>query len=309
MKAPIKNYAKIGTILFMSYLGLAKGDNSEGSLEGIKKICCDDYFDAIEVNWIKDPAARAKAAKLMNDSKITICYGAQPRMLTTGLNINDINEEKRLECLASLKAGIDEAYEIGASGFAFMSGKYDEATKDQAYEALLKSTKELCAYAKSKGNMPVELEIFDYDVDKKSLMGPAPYAAQFAAEIRKEYDNFGLLLDLSHLPLTREGSKEAVEAVKDYLTHVHIGNAVLPDADPSVPAYGDDHPRFGFPNSANDVDQIVEFLKALFEAGYLGEGKRPVISFEVKPQPDEDADIVIAHCKRALNEAWAKLEI
>ena len=136
MKAPIKNYAKIGTILFMSYLGLSKGDNSEGSLEGIKKICCDDYFDAIEVNWIKDPAARAKAAKLMNDSKITICYGAQPRMLTTGLNINDTNEEKRLECLASLKAGIDEAYEIGASGFAFMSGKYDEATKDQAYAQL-----------------------------------------------------------------------------------------------------------------------------------------------------------------------------
>ena len=31
----------------------------------------------------------------------------------------------------------------------------------------------------------VELEIFDYDVDKASLMGPAPYAAQFAAEWKK----------------------------------------------------------------------------------------------------------------------------
>jgi hypothetical protein len=30
----------------------------------------------------------------------------------------------------------------------------------------------MCRYAKEKGNMPVALEVFDYDVAKKSIIGP-----------------------------------------------------------------------------------------------------------------------------------------
>lgn len=33
--------------------------------------------------------------------------------------------------------------------------------------------------------------------DKASLMGPAPYAAKFGAEMRMTHNNFGLLVDLS----------------------------------------------------------------------------------------------------------------
>ena len=58
-----------------------------------------------------------------------------------------------------MKEGIDEAYEIGATGFAFLSGKYEEATKEDSFNALVKSTKEMCKYAKQKGNMPIVLEI------------------------------------------------------------------------------------------------------------------------------------------------------
>jgi sugar phosphate isomerase/epimerase len=236
---------------------------------------------------------------------MTVAYGSQPRLLTTGMNINDLDDAARKKALDNLKEGIDEAYYMGAEGFAFLSGKYEEDKKEEAFAALVDSTKELCAYAKSKGNLRIALEVFDWDVDKKSIIGPVDLAKRFAEEIRKEYDNFGLMVDLSHLPLLRESARESLIPVKDYIVHAHMGNAVA--ADPSLEAYGDAHPRFGFPNSENDVDELVEYLSVLMEIGFLNTKNPPIVSFEVKPWKDEDPDIVVANAKRVLNEAWARL--
>lgn len=298
MKEPIQQYAKVGTIAFMSYPELMKGEGRQ--LECLKKIACDPYFTAIEVSWIQDATIRKQAAKMLKESGLTVCYGAQPRFLTTGKNINDLDETRRLEALESLLDGLREAEELGAKGVAFLSGNYLENTKEQSYTQLLKSTKAICASAKEKG-MLVELEVFDYDVDKKSLIGPTPYAKKFAEEIRKEYDNFGLIVDLSHIPLLREQIKDSILPVAHLITHVHIGNAVV---DPEKPAYGDAHPRFGFPNSVNDVAEITEFLQTLLDIGFLNPAHPPVLSFEIKPFGDEDPDLVLASCKRYLEEAW-----
>ena len=88
-------------------------------------------------------------------------------------------------------------------------------------------------------------------------------------------------MDLSHLPLLRETVEQAILPVKDYIVHAHIGNAVVKD--PALPAYGDAHPRFGFPNSENDVEQLVSFLRVLKEIGFLTAKNPPIVSFEVKP--------------------------
>jgi len=303
MNEPIKKYMKVGLIHFMAYPQTMKG---EGPIEEtIKKIATDSYFDAIEITWIKDTAVKSRAKKILDTSHMTVAYGASPRLLTTGLNINSLDEGKRLEALATLKEGIDEAYEMGAVGFSFLSGKYDEATKEESYKALVKSTKELCAYAKSKGNLKIALEVFDYDIDKKSLIGPASLAKRFAEEIKAEYDNFGLLVDLSHIPLLHETIEESILPVKDHIIHAHMGNTVVKD--PRYEAYGDTHPRFGFPNSENDVDELAEFLKTLMKIGFISEKNRPIVSFEVKPWGDEDPDVVIANAKRTLDLAWAKV--
>lgn len=259
MQESIYRYMKVGTIHFMSYPATIKGEGPV--LETIEKIVKDPYFTAIELTWIKNAASKKAVKKMLQQSHMTIAYGGQPRLLTTGLNINDLDEAGREKAVASLKEGIDEAYELGAAGFAFLSGKYEEATKEQSYKALVKSTKELCRYASSKGSLRVVLEVFDYDVDKKSIIGPVDLAKRFAEEIRSEHDNFGLLVDLSHLPLLRETAEQAILPVKDYIVHAHIGNAVVKD--PSMTAYGDAHPRFGFPNGENDVDQLVSFLRVL----------------------------------------------
>ncbi|MDV3429581.1 MAG: sugar phosphate isomerase/epimerase [Bacillota bacterium] len=303
MNESMHKYMKIGLIHFMAYPNCMKG---EGPIEEtLKKIALDDYFDAVEVSWIKDKDLRQRAKKIMDTAHMAAAYGAQPRHLTTGLNINDINEEGRIKAVETLKDGIDEAYEIGALGLGFLSGKYTEDKKEEAYQALVKSTGELCEYAKSKGNLKIELEVFDYDVDKKSLIGPASLARKFAEEITKKYDNFGLIVDLSHIPLLHETIEESLLPVKEYITHAHMGNCVVKDK--SMPAYGDAHPRFGFPNGENDVEELTHYLKVLKDIGFFDEKKRPILSFEVKPFGDEDPDLVIANAKRVFNSAWARL--
>lgn len=303
MNESMYKYMKVGLIHFMSYPDCMKG---EGPIEEtLKKIAMDDYFDAVEITWIKDENVRANAKKIIEASNLTVGYGAQPRLLTTGLNINDLNEEGRQRAVDTLKEGIDEAYEMGAVGFAFLSGKYLKNNVEDAFRSLVKSTKELCTYAKQKGDLMIELEVFDYDVDKKSLIGPAKLAKRFAEEIKKEYDNFGLLVDLSHIPQLHETIEESILSVKDYIGHAHIGNCVIKNS--ALLAYGDQHPRFGFPNSECGADELEEYLRVLKSIGFFDEKKRPILSFEVKPFGDEDPDIIIANGKRVLNLAWSRL--
>jgi len=303
MNESIHKYMKVGLIHFMAYPNCIKG---EGPIEEtLTKIATDDYFDAVEISWIKDAGVRERAKKILETSYLTVAYGAQPRLLTTGLNINHVDDEERFNAITTLKEGIDEAYEMNAVGFAFLSGNYAKDKIEEAFEALVKSTKVLCKYAKERGDMNVLLEVFDYDVDKRSLIGPAHLAKRLAEEIRKEYDNFGLLVDLSHIPQIHETIEESILPVKDYILHAHLGNCVIKH--PVMPGYGDQHPRFGFPNGECDVDEVVEYLRVLKNIGFLSEERRPIVSFEVKPFGDENPDIVVANAKRVLNLAWSRV--
>ena len=300
MNDSIHKYAKIGLIHFMAYPSTIKGEGP--TEETIREIAIDDYFDVIEITWIKNPEVRKKVKKMLDSSHLSVVYGGQPRLLTTGQNINDLDESKRKIAVENLKEGIDEAIEMGAVGFGFLSGKYTEDKKEEAYQALVKSTKEICAYAKSKGNIKIAHEVFDYDIDKCSLVGPVDLAKRYAEEICAEFDNFGLMVDLSHIPILHESSRQSLIPIKDYIIHAHMGNCYMRDK--KDPAYGDAHPRFGYPGGENDVEELVEYLKVLMEIGYLNPDNRRILSFEVKPVGDEDADIVVANAKRVLNLAW-----
>ena len=304
MKESIHKYFQVGLISFMAYPTTMRGEDPN-VVEILKKTAVDDYFDAVEVTWIKNGALREEAAKLLQTSHLKVCYGAQPRLLTTGMNANGLDEEKRLMAEHTLLEAIDEAEALGAKGIAFLSGKWEEQTKGESYQQLLKTTKRLCSYAGSKG-MSVELEVFDFDIAKASLIGPAPLAARFAAEMREYCNNFGLLIDLSHIPMCRESSRFVVQTLRPYLTHFHIGNTVI--SSPSDEGYGDEHQRFGFPNGSNDVPELLEFLRVLKQEGFFRENDPLVLSFEVKPWKDEDPDVVVANAKRVLNRAWAMLE-
>ena len=299
MKDSIHKYFQIGTIQWMRH-----PPAEYELLDSIKTICCDDYFDALEVTQIKDAFVREKAKEMLEQAHMKVCYGAQPRLLGPGLNPNDINEEGREKAERTLLEAVDEAEYLGAKGIAFLAGKWEKETREKAYLQLIKTTENVCEYAASKG-MSVELEVFDYDMDKEALIGPAPYAARFAADMRSRCSNFGLIVDLSHFPTTYETSKFVIRTLRPYITHFHIGNAVIKKG---YEAYGDQHPRFGFPDSANDTVQLLDFFRVLKEEGFLDAANPYVLSFEVKPWKEEDGDVVLTGTKRVINRAWAILE-
>lgn len=297
MRDSIHKYFQVGTIQWMSH-------PTYDVLDSIRRIACDDFFDALEITRMADDSVREQAKKILDQSHLKVCYGAQPRLLGPKLNPNDLDEEGRKKAEATLIEAVDEAEYLGARGIAFLSGKWEMATRDQAYSQLLKTTRAVCSYAAQKG-MIVELEVFDFDMDKASLIGPAPYAARFAADMRMTHNNFGLMVDLSHFPTTYETSKFVVQTLRPYITHFHIGNAVVKKG---CEAYGDQHPRFGFPESANDTPELLDFFTVLKEEGFFNAQNPYVLSIEVKPWGDEDADIILANTKRVINRAWALLE-
>ena len=88
----IHRYFQVGVVSFMAFPQMMRGE-SEQTREYLREVACDDYFDAIEINWIKDPQQRKKAAEVLRASHMKVCYGAQPRLLTTGLNPNALQEE------------------------------------------------------------------------------------------------------------------------------------------------------------------------------------------------------------------------
>ena len=295
MRESIHKYFQVGTIQWMSY-------PKREPMESLKAICRDDFFDAIELKGYGEKNAEAKA--LLEQSHLKVCYGAQPRLLGPKLNPNAIDETERLKAEATLIEAVDEAEYLGAGGIAFLAGKWEESTKEQAYAQLLKTTRAVCDYAATK-NMNVELEVFDFDMDKAALIGPAPYAARFAADMRTTHSNFGLLVDLSHFPTTYETSQFVIRTLRPYITHFHFGNAVVKQG---CDGYGDLHPRMGYPNSANDTAELVDYFRVLKEEGFFNAEKPYVLSMEVTLRPGEDEDIVLANTKRVLNRAWALLE-
>ena len=299
MKESIHTYFQIGTVFWMSYPP-ALWDHEEALI----KVLSDDFFDCIELTQIKEDKLRDRTKALLEQSHMKVCYGAQPRLLGPGLNPNDLEEEKRKKAEQTLMEAIDEAEFLGAEGIAFLAGKWENSTRQEAYNQLLKTTCNICEYAQKKG-MKVNLEVFDFDCDKAALIGPAPLAAAFAADVRSRWNNFGLLVDLSHFPTTYETSRFVIQTLRPYITHLHIGNAVMK---PGCDAYGDKHPRFGYPYSANDTKELVEFFQILKEEGFFRKDAPMPLSMEVTPRPGEHADIILANTKRVINRAWAMLE-
>lgn len=294
MNESIHKYFQIGTIQWMSH---PKYD----LLESIKSIACDDFFDAIEVKKFQDDETRIKAKSILEQAHMKVCYGAQPSLLGAKLNPNAIDEDERLKAESVLLAAVDEAEFLGAKAIAFLAGKWQPETKEEAYSQLIKTTKRVCDYAAEK-DMGVNLEVFDFDMDKAALIGPAPLAARFAADMRCLCNNFGLMVDLSHFPTTYETSQFVIRTLRPYIKHFHIGNAVVKKG---CEAYGDEHPRFGFPNSANDTPELIDFFRVLRDEGFFNSEEPYVLSFEVKPWGDEDADLILAGTKRVINRAWA----
>lgn len=302
MQESMHKFFKMGFVHFMAYPAAMKQDN-EAILKSIEAACKDPYFTAIEIMRIDDLDTRRKVKAMLVSSGMTVCHAAQPAVLQGKLNINTLDEAARQKAVDGLTAELEVAREMGSSAIAFLSGPVDKgASYADTEAACIKSLRELCDRA-AKMNLGITLETFDTEVDKCSFVGTSENAAKLAAKVERA--NFGLMVDLSHAPLLKEGPRQMLMAAKNHIVHIHVGNAYT--ANKEDPAYGDQHPGFSYPGSHNGVNELTEWMKALFEIGYLGGGQRPVVSFEVKPVPGENSDIVLADAKRTMDLAWARV--
>jgi sugar phosphate isomerase/epimerase len=302
-------YMNVGTLHFMSFPDVGKG---EGPVtETLEKILQDDFFTAVEITHINDDKVREQVKKMLETSHVVSSFAMHPVILSNRFDINSLSEEERKKAVAAVKKGIEEAAYLGSTGVSVLSGPHPgKGLEEEGVRKLQESLEELCDYSQ-KYRLGFELETFDFDVDKKCLIGKSDLAATVAQKIRKNHGNFGLILDLSHIPLQYEPAKTAIQNCAKYTTHLHIGNCVLKDR--NHPAYGDQHPRFGVNGGENDVDQLRAFFATLFEEGFLKNSpagqvaEKPLISFEVKPMAGENPDLVLANSKRVFKQAWALL--
>jgi sugar phosphate isomerase/epimerase len=296
-------YLRLGIVHFMAFPATLRGEGP--IVETVKQIAADEFFTAIEMGWVNDASQRAATAAVLRESHLSVGFGAQSALLVTKSNLNAAEAEDRRKAVALVEGCIDQAAELGAGRVAVLSGPYPgDANEAQGTRLLIESLLDLSAYGRSRG-IGITLETFDRTIEKKALAGPTRLCVEISAAVRRDFPEFGLMLDLSHIPLLGEGIGESLTMAREHLVHAHIGNCVMRDR--AHPAYGDQHPRFGIEGGENDTAEVVEFLRCLFEIGFLGGAHRPFLSFEVKPLPNESPEAVIAGTKRVFQEAWAQL--
>jgi sugar phosphate isomerase/epimerase len=303
MKGSLGSYMKVGTVLPMSFPEAAK--KGEAFLGALRKIAEDDFFSVVEIAKVKDPLVRKNALQILTLSRLEVGFSGASALLEGRHNLNALEEEKRREAVQVAIEAYEEAREMGARFFSLISGPDPADRREEAFALLVQSLREICAHAERSEKIPIVLETFDSAIDKCCLIGPSTDALRLVNAVSKDFPLFSLMLDLSHLPLLHERPTESLRILKGHIGHIHLGNCFL--ADKNHPAYGDSHPPLGIPGGINDVDEVADFLKGLFEVGYLAEGKRPRISLEIKPRPGDDADAVLAGSKRVLLEAWARI--
>lgn len=309
MRQSYAGLINLGIVHPMVYPETMRGEGP--ILETISRIATDEFFGAIEISWVKDPNVRGKVSNLLQTSFMDVIYCGGPPILTQKLDMNSIDEQVRSTAVGNVKKLVDEAYTLGAKFFLILSGPNVEPNKrEKAKSQLVNSITEICRYAQEKGKdytLMVSVEYFDQEYDKRLLLGPTSEAADIVRIVKDKYENVGLTVDLSHLPLLNETPRQALTIAKPYLEHVHIGNCVMKDK--NHPLYGDQHPRFGIPGGENSIEELTEFLRVLKDIGYFSKKtatRLPVVSFEVKPALGESSEVLIASSKRAFVEAWSK---
>lgn len=218
MKGSVREVAKLGIVHFMLHKDTIKGGGDHSSLVQLLE---HPEFDAVECTWINDPATRKKIASTRTKTGKALAFGAQPVLLTQELDLNSLDEDQRSVAVAAVQSVIPQAYELGAEGFGLLSGKNVPASdKKHAMEKLVRSLVEIGDHLAEMGSIPLVLETFDQlDYGKNALIGSHRDAAWIAKEVRKSHPSFGLMIDLSHLPLQGEKVTEAWEVAGDYIVH------------------------------------------------------------------------------------------
>ena len=305
---PWQDKCDFGVVHGLAFLACRAGEGP--IIETLQHIVNDATFGAIEIGPPKDPAVRKQARELLAASQLQVVYLPILPQLIENYPVASPDASERAHAMAMTKALLDQAIEFDAALAMVISPRDPGPDQREATAArFIEDLRELCDYVDAhatKRRLFITLENFDRDIEKKRLIGPTIEAAALADAV--DHDNFGLTIDLSHLPLLGETPAHALHAADRHLIHAHIGNCVLHHRD--SPLYGDFHPRFGHPLGCNDLPQVIEFIRQLNAVDYWHRvrerlGSTPILSMEIR-QSDESSETVLANGKRTFMRAWAE---
>ena len=273
--------------------------NEEIHTQTLKEIIKTDLVSALDVwTWRGKQRAREEIAILRDCGKhinynIGDRFGEEPVLPSSKL------EKDKVYAYDIFMREFEYALEAGAKKIVFGSGPDDVNDHEGALERFFEFAMKLVSQLPK--DVTLCLEPTDWDIDKHFLCGPLDESVNLAKRMRQEgVQNFGLLLDMCHVPIMHETMEDAVEKCKDVLTHIHLGNAVIKNK--NNPFYGDKHIPWSYPDSEYTEEDGVRFLHLLRDIGYT-EKENATISFEMRPYEGMDAMTTLEKFVSVFNKA------
>lgn len=230
------------------------------------------YYEGNRKDIIKETIEKSKLK--------TIYLGAMASK-RKGLNLSSLNEALRKRTVEEIKRCIDDSYFYGSVSLLINSGKRPdkEGKEYNAYNCLRKSVIELLEYAKEVKKdyiLNISLEPGDTNIEVYELIGNTNIAIKFVRDIKKEHENFNLILDISHLRQLNEDPMNSINKVFNYCNHIHLANCIIKDKNSNL--YGDKHLEFGVENGEIDTREVINIFKKIRK---LYEGRQFITGLEI----------------------------
>ncbi|MBQ3015414.1 MAG: sugar phosphate isomerase/epimerase [Clostridia bacterium] len=243
----------------------------------LKELSSFDNIDALDC-WLWRGERAKEEAEILKASEKIINYNIGDRFGEDICRPAAASASERDHAYSTIMREIEYALMLGSKKIVFGSGPDVPNDRDGAQERFFEFVMKIL------GELPKDvtlaLEPTDRNIDKYFLYGPLDETIALTKKIRAEgYGNFGILLDMCHVPIIHETLDSALKKAKDSLVHIHLGNCMIKDKTDAL--YGDKHPAWGYPGGEYAEAEAVQFLKALKAMGYTDKPKN-TITFEMR---------------------------
>jgi sugar phosphate isomerase/epimerase len=302
MKGDIREYARLGLTHHLLYPRCV--DDPGYHARTLTELVRRDDIETLDCCIPYDPEHRRRLVPLLRNCGKEVVYALHLFPVRTISYASPAPLDQGLVRVA-IRDQIEVAQAAGARALVFGSGPCGSPAKPaQAKAAFADFCRWVCRELRPF-DMTALLEPFDTDVDKKFLYGPIKACVKLVQALRPQHANFGIELDIAHLPLMRENFENAIRRAAPFLQRVHLGNCVLKNKASTL--YGDKHPPIGIEGGEIDVPELVRVLRTLREVGYLDRARRGALVFEIRPFPKRSVAFTVSDNMRRLEQAWERV--
>ena len=299
MNGDIRDYGRLGLVYFMLYPHCM--EDPDYHVRTLLEFARRTDIETLDCCIPYDGKRRESLVPALKNCGKEIVYAAHLFPLRK-ISLASVNLQEQDLARLFLRDQIPLAAATGSTGFILASGAdVPEEDRPPARQAFADFCRWFCRELKPY-DITALLEPFDRTVDKKFLYGPTRECVDLIESLRPENDNFGIELDMAHLPLMGESFASALKTCAPCLKRIHLGNCVLKDK--THPWYGDLHPPIGLEGGEIDVPQLVEIFRLCLEYGYLDKQNRGALVMEMRPFPGKTEDETVQDNIRRIEQAW-----